>query len=169
MGFVQHSSEYENTFLSSILIIFESMWLRWVLYTKVPITPWGYYQWWQITSDKKTVIKSDMLCCSCKYIHFKLWRSHSSSQPFTGNISKYKLLKQTQPPCRLTLAFTIVSITVEIRDVMVWKFLITIIVTKIITVISIITLLLKCAGNVQKVLTHKSFHQVLYFKSTNNK
>ncbi len=46
------------------------------------------------------------------------------------------------------------------RDVTVWKFLITIIVTKIITVISIITVLLKCAGDVQKVPTHKSL-QVL--------
>ncbi len=36
------------------------------------------------------------------------------------------------------------------RDVTVWKFLITIIVNKIITVISIITVLLKCAGDVQK-------------------
>ncbi len=47
------------------------------------------------------------------------------------------------------------------RDVTVWKFLITIIVTKIITVISIITVLLKCAGDVQKVPRHKSLHQVL--------
>ncbi len=46
------------------------------------------------------------------------------------------------------------------RDATVWKFIITIIVTKIFTVISIITVLLKCAGNVQKVLTNKSFHQV---------
>ncbi len=34
----------------------------------------------------------------------------------------------------------------------------------LITVISIITVLLKCAGDVQKVLTHKSRHQVLYLK-----
>ncbi len=52
----------------------------------------------------------------------------------------------------------------ETRDVTVWKFLITIIVTKIITVISIITVLLKCAGDVQKVPTHKSLNQVLYLK-----
>ncbi len=31
-------------------------------------------------------------------------------------------------------------------------------------VISIITVLLKCAGDVQKVPTHKSLHQVLYLK-----
>ncbi len=36
---------------------------------------------------------------------------------------------------------------------MVWTFLITIIVTKIITVISVITVLLTCAGDVQKVDT----------------
>ncbi len=45
------------------------------------------------------------------------------------------------------------------RDVTVWKCLITIIVTKIITV------LFKCAGDVQKVPPHKSIHQVLYLKS----
>ncbi len=39
------------------------------------------------------------------------------------------------------------------RDVTLWKFLITIIVTKIIPVISIITVLFKCAGDVQKVQT----------------
>lgn len=39
-----------------------------------------------------------------------------------------------------------------------------VIVTKIITVINIMTVLLKCAVNVQKVLTHKSFNQVLYLK-----
>ncbi len=32
-----------------------------------------------------------------------------------------------------------------------------------------IIMVLKCAGNVQKVLNHKSFHQVLYLKPTNNK
>ncbi len=42
---------------------------------------------------------------------------------------------------------------------------ITIIVTKIITVIGIITVLLKCAGDVQKVPTHKLIHQVLYIKN----
>ncbi len=55
-------------------------------------------------------------------------------------------------------------IHLSVKDVMVWKFLITIIVTKIIMVISIITVLLKCAGDVQKVLTHKSLYQVLYLK-----
>ncbi len=50
------------------------------------------------------------------------------------------------------------------RDVMVWKFLITIIVTKIITVISFITVLFKCAVYFQKVQTHKSLYQVLYLK-----
>ncbi len=44
--------------------------------------------------------------------------------------------------------------SVHCRDVTVWKFLITIIVTKIITVIYIITVLFKFAGDVQKVLTH---------------
>ncbi len=38
-----------------------------------------------------------------------------------------------------------------------------IIVTKVITVISIITILLKCAGDVKKVQTHKLL-QVLYLK-----
>jgi len=52
--------------------------------------------------------------------------------------------------------------TVGIRDLTVWKFHITVIVTKIITVISIIAVLLKCAENFQKVLIHtlKSFHPV---------
>ncbi len=53
---------------------------------------------------------------------------------------------------------------IRFRDETVWKFHITIIVTKII--ISIIVVLLKCAENVQKVLIHtlKSFHQVLFWK-----
>ncbi len=41
--------------------------------------------------------------------------------------------------------------SVYIRDVTVWKFIIMIIVTKMITVI--ITVLFKCAGDVQKVPT----------------
>ncbi len=50
-----------------------------------------------------------------------------------------------------------------IRDVTVWTFLITIIMTKIIMVFSIITVSLKCAGDVQKVPIDKSL-QVLYSK-----
>ncbi len=50
------------------------------------------------------------------------------------------------------------------RDVTICKFINTIIVTKIITVISITTVLLKCAEDVQKVPTHKSLHQIVYLK-----
>ncbi len=53
-------------------------------------------------------------------------------------------------------------------DVTVWKFLNTIIVTKIITVVSIITILLKCAGDVQKV-RHINHFKFYIKKSTNNK
>ncbi len=51
------------------------------------------------------------------------------------------------------------------------KLHIMIIVTKMSMVINIITVLLKCVGNVQKVLIHtlKSFHQVLCKKPTNCK
>lgn len=56
------------------------------------------------------------------------------------------------------------SLLSSIRDETVCKFHIMFIVTKVITVISIITVLLKCAENIQKALMHtlKSFHQILH-------
>ncbi len=75
----------------------------------------------------------------------------ASTPPGRGSSSMKKCLDSqilmafSCSQCKLWL------LSFNIRDVTVWTFLIMIIVTKMITVISIITVLLNYAGNVQKV------------------